>query len=178
MVICSVEWCERVANRRWMCSMHRRRLIKTWTTGPRKKSDYKQQKCKYCDRKIGEKGWWARGMCNRHYQNWLRHWDPLYTDKIKEQKGRTMTHWYYRGVSWRAEHIEIMENKIWRKLDKTECVHHLDLVKTNNSIENLYLCKNRAEHNALHKQLEEIAAELYRRWIIFFKDWNYWLNPL
>ena len=159
-----------------MCLMHKRRFDKYWSTELPIKPSYRDAKCKYCDRKVGEKWWGARWMCNRHYQNRLRHGDPLYIDKIKEKRWKAMTHWYYRATNWRTEHIIVMENKIWRHLNKWECIHHIDLTKTNNAIENLYLCKDRTEHNHLHQQLEKIAAELYKKWIITFKNWEYRLN--
>lgn len=48
------------------------------------------------------------------------------------------------------EHRLVMEKHLGRKLDVTEIVHHLDLDKQNNKIENLMIV-TRAEHFAIHK---------------------------
>ena len=50
------------------------------------------------------------------------------------------------------EHILIMEKKIGRKIRKGEEVHHIDFNTENNSMENLYLCKDKAEHRAFHRK--------------------------
>lgn len=47
------------------------------------------------------------------------------------------------------EHQLVMEKHIGRYLEKGEVVHHKDLCKTNNSIENLQLMTN-SEHTRLH----------------------------
>lgn len=45
------------------------------------------------------------------------------------------------------EHRLVMEKKIGRYLTPVEVVHHLDMDKTNNNINNLVLCADRREHN-------------------------------
>jgi len=51
------------------------------------------------------------------------------------------------------EHRHLMEMKIRRKLKKGEVVHHINQIKTDNRIENLYLCKNAKEHVEIHSKL-------------------------
>ena len=50
------------------------------------------------------------------------------------------------------EHRLIMENHLGRYLTPKEIIHHIDENPSNNSIENLKLCKNNAEHRRLHKK--------------------------
>lgn len=48
------------------------------------------------------------------------------------------------------EHIYLMEEKIGRKLNKDECVHHIDGCRSNNNIDNLMLL-TKSEHSRLHR---------------------------
>ena len=67
-------------------------------------------------------------------------------------------------------HIEY-DKKIYthrRKIKSYEIVHHLDGDKTNDSDDNLYLCKDKSEHSLLHDQLEKISCELVKKGIIRF----------
>lgn len=57
---------------------------------------------------------------------------------------------YTRGANkGRAKHVVAMEKAIGRRINRNECVHHIDENKRNNSIENLRLM-TRAEHARLH----------------------------
>lgn len=53
--------------------------------------------------------------------------------------------------------IHIIEKKIGRKLKGNELPHHINGDSTDNRPNNLYLCKNRDEHNAIHHQAYEFA---------------------
>lgn len=52
------------------------------------------------------------------------------------------------------EHKIIYETYHGCKLKSCEKIHHIDGVKTNNEINNLYLCKNKSHHAHIHNQLE------------------------
>lgn len=60
------------------------------------------------------------------------------------------------------EHRLVMEKKIGRYIKHEERIHHINEIKDDNRIENLYLCKNISDHAKLHKQLERVALELFR----------------
>lgn len=64
-------------------------------------------------------------------------------------------------------HIDVMEKHLKRELRPGEVVHHLDLNKTNNKINNLLLCC-RAEHTFLHSQLNELVKPLLESGQIIF----------
>lgn len=61
------------------------------------------------------------------------------------------------------EHIYIMEKLIGRKLQKNECVHHIDGNRANNDISNLQLMTI-SEHSKLHREREiEQGKKLFGR---------------
>ena len=61
----------------------------------------------------------------------------------------------------------LVEKKIGRPLKTEEIVHHLDCDPTNNKIENLAVV-SRQQHGKLHKQLETISAQLYKKGLITY----------
>lgn len=65
-------------------------------------------------------------------------------------------------------HIEAAEKKLGRKLQESEMVHHVDGNKLGNSPDNLYVCKDRQEHQSIHNQLEKIAFQLTQKGVIGF----------
>ena len=56
-------------------------------------------------------------------------------------------------------HRVIMEEHLGRKLKSWESVHHIDMVKLNNNISNLWLC-TAITHNKAHASYNTICAEL------------------
>lgn len=49
-------------------------------------------------------------------------------------------------------HRVIAEKKLGRKLRNGEVVHHIDRDKKNNSMKNLWVYKNQAEHDEVHRR--------------------------
>lgn len=76
-------------------------------------------------------------------------------------------------------HIKVAEKKLGRKLKEEEMVHHIDGNKLNNDPDNLYVCKNRKEHQTIHSQLEKLAFRLIQKGIIKFnyQEGKYYIEP-
>lgn len=66
------------------------------------------------------------------------------------------------------EHTYILEKNIGRRLKQGEMIHHIDLDKINNSVENLFLCANKSEHFLLHSSLQKCGYTLFKKKILFF----------
>ena len=62
-----------------------------------------------------------------------------------------------RGKS-QYEHILVAEKALGRRLKDDECVHHINLDKTDNRNENLLVCSN-AYHRWLHEEMGRLYAE-------------------
>ena len=74
------------------------------------------------------------------------------------------------------EHILVMSKHLGREVKYPENVHHIDGDKLNNSIDNLYLFPNVAEHSKLHKQMERLVQQMYKDGFVEFKDCEYKLK--
>src|SRR5699024_1301798 len=62
----------------------------------------------------------------------------------------------------------VMEEYIGRRISKEEVVHHINGKKSDDRIENLYLCDDRAEHSLVHHQAFMLVGELVDKGIIEF----------
>ena len=69
---------------------------------------------------------------------------------------------------WEFEHTLIMEKHLKRKLSPLEIVHHINGIRTDNRIENLYLCKNREHHGNVEASANELLKQLYREGFVGF----------
>lgn len=67
-----------------------------------------------------------------------------------------------------GEHTIVMNEFLGREVKKPEQVHHIDMDKLNNIIENLCLCKNESEHTKIHKSMERIVVELLKQGKVVF----------
>lgn len=80
------------------------------------------------------------------------------------------------SVGYVNEHRRIMAEKLGRKLNSGETVHHIDFVRTNNVIDNLYLCPSMSHHSQIHSQTKEILCELYNLQVLIFENGKYVVN--
>lgn len=69
-----------------------------------------------------------------------------FSDTYTDEKG-------YRRFKYndKLEHRYVAEKKLGRKLKPGEVVHHKDRDKSNNSEQNLWVFKDQASHNKVHK---------------------------
>lgn len=84
---------------------------------------------------------------------------------VRVEKGRAVS-----GSGWdqyRKEHTVLMEEAVGRPLTKDEVVHHLDLVKSNNALLNLWLTTHKGHRDA-HHSLQLIGAALYAAGLVIF----------
>ena len=79
----------------------------------------------------------------------------------------------YKG-EWVTQHRYNMEKYLGRKLLKTEIVHHIDMDKTNNNINNLWLCTH-STHTKAHGSMNTAVAELIKKGLVEFNAGKYYL---
>lgn len=127
-----------------------------------------EQKCSYCENTLGKKG--CLGMCNKHYIQYKRWGDPLHSDK----KERATIDGYYRdGKTGRREHRVIYEKYYGVILTKDEVIHHINFIKTDNRIENLWKYNNASEHIKAHRNYEKLMDSLKPNEEIVFENGSY-----
>lgn len=61
---------------------------------------------------------------------------------------------------WEKQHKLVMEAALGRKLNPGEQVHHINGVRSDNRLENLYLCASAADHNAVEHSMAVVFREL------------------
>lgn len=69
----------------------------------------------------------------------------------------------FRG-GWYFEHIIVMEEYLNRYLEPWETVHHINEIKTDNSLDNLFVC-SRIEHDKAHDMKSVSKYKLKTSWI-------------
>lgn len=79
------------------------------------------------------------------------------------------------AVGYVFKHILTVEKRTGKCPKKGEPIHHIDLLKLNYKDDNLYLCKNHSEHQAVHSSLDDVARQLIKNGIIKFKNGRYYL---
>ena len=70
------------------------------------------------------------------------------------------------------EHTLVYEKEYGKLPKDNEVIHHIDMDKTNNRIENLYLCDNK-EHITLHRSIDKLIKPLLDMDIIEFINGEY-----
>lgn len=68
---------------------------------------------------------------------------------------------------YRREHIVVMESAVGRKLTTKEVVHHVDLDKEHNLLDNLWLT-NQPGHRQAHVSLQDLAGQMVRQGLLGF----------
>ena len=73
---------------------------------------------------------------------------------------------YFKQGEWVSQHRYNMAMLLKRKLLKSEVVHHIDMNKVNNNINNLWLC-NQSQHQIAHTSFNMLCAEAMTRPVQF-----------
>jgi hypothetical protein len=64
---------------------------------------------------------------------------------------------------WYFKHILIVEKHLERRLETWETVHHINEIKTDNSLDNLFVC-SRIEHDKAHDMKSVSKYKLKTSW--------------
>jgi len=71
------------------------------------------------------------------------------------------------------EHVLIMSKQLGRPIKSEERIHHINGDKTDNRIENLYLCSDLREHQNVHHSLDKLLKYLLENKAIKFQNGRY-----
>lgn len=80
------------------------------------------------------------------------------------------------GSKYKLEHRIVVENFIGRKLKKNEIIHHINLNKTDNRIDNLMIFKSNMEHSKFHAKIRQfgytnpVKRQIKERWEEHIKE--------
>ena len=101
-------------------------------------------------------------------------------NKIKQEKRKIRKGyvWIYKPnhrysktkKGWISEHRAVVEDFIGKSLKSGECIHHINMHKKDNKIENLMLFKNNSEHAKFHTKIKQfgmtrpILRQIEDRW--------------
>lgn len=96
----------------------------------------------------------------------------LFRKENKKHKKDTKVKVYINGQSF-LEHRLVMENKLNRKLESKEIVHHIDGNRKNNKPENLWLYATNSDHIKGHHSLFALVNWLLKNKFIKFEDGKY-----
>jgi biotin operon repressor len=84
-------------------------------------------------------------------------------------------HPYSNKQGYVMEHRLVMEKAIGRYLAPEEIIHHINMQKQDNTIDNLYLCADNGAHRDIHHSLELAGASLVnKKGTIKFIDGKYY----
>ena len=162
---CSVKCGIKLANK----TRDKRIIIKCEHCGKKvlyKRSEFVRTKNHFCGRKCHD----AYRKIHMKGKN-----SPSYkTGKKITKKGYvlilSLKHPYRNAGGYILEHRLVVEKKIERYLTKEEVIHHIDLNKQNNHIDNLMLFKTNSEHIKFHTKMKQfgitnpIKRQIKNRW--------------
>lgn len=138
---------------------------------------YEERNCKNCGKIFRVEAWMKQRFCsfqcgvdyNRGKSRLIRlkcsNKKKKYYPERRLKDGRRMT-----------LHRYLMEEKMGRRLKRSESVHHVDMDKQNNNSDcsNYYLYLNESEHIKGHHSLETLVPLLMKDEIIGFKNGAYY----
>lgn len=69
---------------------------------------------------------------------------------------------------WDKEHVLAVEASIGRRLSPGEEVHHINAVKTDNTLTNLLLCSDKSDHAQIHASFDALLPGLIASGAVVF----------
>lgn len=94
--------------------------------------------------------------------------------QLKEPRGYFLSHGrkhlYIEHGKSITEHRFVMEEHLGRKLEDGEIVHHVNLDKLDNRIQNLCLCPDKRTHMLCHTSLDVLVGELLELGYVKFDE--------
>jgi hypothetical protein len=121
---------------------------------------------------------------SRSYKKYKKHLCKkcAYIYRVDNQKKGKESPFWTGGLSYNGNgylrinlsgeylHKKIYSDYIGRKLTRREQLHHIDMIKDNNNIDNLFLCKNKSKHHIIHRSMEKLGFTLLYKYIWFNKE--------
>lgn len=118
---------------------------------------------------------WQKGKPKPKPENFsetMRKVNPPKGRKIKKG-GKGGYVWIYRpnhpnarqappDYGYVQEHVMVMADYLGRMIQPGECIHHLNRKPSDNRIENLVLCPEPKDHNAIHRAMEHFVEDLIK----------------
>ena len=157
--ICKIENCNKGVHGHGYCPNH----YHEW----RKTNPNPVREIKLCTLEGCEKKHYGQGYCIKHQRRWSRNGDPNVSQKREFGTGCFDKDGYIRidinRVKYRRNRY-ILEQKLGRKLLKTEVAHHINKDKQDDRPENL-IALEELEHKQLHKFLRRCKRDKK-----FYKD--------
>lgn len=132
--------------------------IKALRTG----KTYEKRKCLYCGREFLIEPFKMKKYCSRKCMG------LAYKGNRKKERNNAP-----QDGNGKYIHRMVMENYLGRKLLATERVHHIDMNKLNNELDNLYIYSDESQHQKGHKGLEKLVPTLLKNKIIRFVGGEY-----
>jgi hypothetical protein len=111
--------------------------------------------------------------CERIAQGQARAWKTK-RKRMPIGSKNTDSHGYTRvkvlagAGRWNKEHVMVVEQSIGRHLKRGECVHHINGVRNDNRLENLFLCRSPSHHSLVDQSVKRLLKTLVERGIIWF----------
>jgi hypothetical protein len=88
--------------------------------------------------------------------------------KRKDTHGYVLVKMAEGNGRWPKEHICHVEAAINRRLSKSEQIHHINGIRDDNRLENLFLCRDGSHHHRIEGTFSKCLAELLRRGVVVF----------